>query len=197
MTAQDDVHGELVDDWHRAAWMQTFTGRAFRPWHAGPDDIDPRDIARSLSMQCRYNGHVSRFYSVAEHAVLMTQWFYEQGDRESALWALLHDAAEAYIGDMVRPLKITDEMQAYRELDDTLTGLIAFRFGANGLSMPDAVRAADNRILLDERAVLLGAPAQPWHQDTDGTQPLGVTIAGFDPYTAEDRWLGWLEELTP
>src|SRR4051812_20612492 len=88
-------------DWLRGDWMQTYTGRAFWPLDAQPEDVDPLDIAAALSMLCRYGGHVSRFYSVAEHCLLMS----EAVAPEHALWALLHDATEAYMGDMVRPLK--------------------------------------------------------------------------------------------
>lgn len=195
-----------ADDWHAAAWMQTFTGKAFRPWTADVDDIEAEDIARSLSMTCRYNGHVRRFYSVAEHGVLMAEHFLalpyaddaDRGrNRHLALWALLHDAAEAYIGDMVRPLKVTAVMEAYRDLDDKLTALIALRFGAEGTTIPPEVRAADNRILLDEREALLGAPAEPWHQDTQQVQPLGVIIRGTSPRYAESRYLDLLHELSP
>jgi hypothetical protein len=85
----------------RGDWMQTFTGRAFYPLDPRPEDIDPVDIAHALSLICRYGGHSSRFYSVAEHCVLMSHAVAP----EHALWALLHDATEAYLGDMIRPLK--------------------------------------------------------------------------------------------
>lgn len=184
--------------WQSAAWMQTYTGRAFRPFEATADDIDPVDIAHSLSLTCRYNGHVSRFYSVAEHCVLMAEHFSAAGDRKNALWALLHDAAEAYIGDMVRPLKVTDMMAPYRVIDRDLTALIVTKWGLDGSAgMPPEVKDADNRILLDERYALLGDPAEPWHQDSDGTQPLGVPIVGWQPAVAEQRYLSMLEALMP
>ena len=53
----------------RGSWAQTFTGRQFFPLDPDPQDIDIVDIAHSLAMQCRYNGHTDRFYSVAEHCV--------------------------------------------------------------------------------------------------------------------------------
>lgn len=59
--------------WHSGGWMQTYTGRQFHPLDPHADDIDIADIARSLSMQCRYNGQVRRFYSVGQHCVLVSE----------------------------------------------------------------------------------------------------------------------------
>jgi hypothetical protein len=104
-------------------WMQTYTGRAFWPLAPQADDIDPADIAHALSMLCRYGGHVERFYSVAEHCVLMS-YAVPPG---YALWALLHDATEAYMGDMVRPLKRS--MPEYQAAEARLSAVICDRFG--------------------------------------------------------------------
>lgn len=60
----------------RGDWMQTYTGRRFYPLDPRPDEIDPEDIAHALSLLCRYGGHVDRFYSVAEHCVLMSEPWY-------------------------------------------------------------------------------------------------------------------------
>jgi hypothetical protein len=98
--------------WHRGGWMQTFTGRQFFPMDPRPEEVDPTDIAHALSLLCRYNGHVDRFYSVAEHCVHLSYVV----PPEHALWALLHDATEAYVGDMISPLKI--HMPGYRAAED-------------------------------------------------------------------------------
>ena len=58
--------------WARGSWMQTFTGRQFFPLDPHPNDVDPVDIAHALSLICRYGGHTRRFYSVAEHCVLLS-----------------------------------------------------------------------------------------------------------------------------
>lgn len=174
--------------WSRGDWMQTFTGRAFYPLDPQPEDIDPLDIAHGISMQCRYNGHVKRFYSVAEHCYIMSYYVPE----EDALWALLHDATESYVGDMVRPLK--KHMPDFVIAEDVVMGAIAERFSLVSPSMPPAVREADNRILLDERAELLGTPPQAWA--VEGMEPLGATIIGWDPVVAEYMYLTRLSELT-
>lgn len=177
-------------DWHRGDWMQTFTGRQFYPMDPKADDIDPRDIAHALSMLCRYNGHVDRFYSVAEHCVLMSS---AMPTPDLALWALLHDATEAYVGDMIRPLKVS--MPAYREAEDRVMAAIVERFDLPSVTMPPAVKDADSRILLSERDALMGskAPAR-WGQD--GMEPLPVKVEGWSPLVAESRYLKRLEELT-
>ena len=107
-------------------WIQTYTGRAFYPLNPGRSDISIADIAHALSMQCRFTGHTRRFYSVAEHSVMVEAMgsqilLRREAERNSgkfsappkptseivqqSLALLLHDAAEAYIGDLTTPLK--------------------------------------------------------------------------------------------
>lgn len=167
-------------------WMQTFTGRAFFPLHLGSNEIDEFDIAHSLSMQCRYNGHTRKFYSVAEHSLLMSYAVPE----EDALWALLHDAPEAYIGDMVRPLK--KHMTLFREVDERIMDAVCERFGLP-LGMPDSVKEADNRIIENERAALLKESPLPWTVHGD---PLpNLEIYAWDPTMAEFKFYNRLMEL--
>ena len=188
-----------LDDWHRGDWMQTHSGLAFYPLDPAPEDIVPTDIAHSLAMQCRYNGHVRRFYSVAEHCVLMSDWMLEHADvsysdadaRELALWALLHDAAEAYIGDMVRPLKIN--MPTFVALDELVTAAVARRFALDDAAIPSAVKTIDTRILLDERAALLSAPPRDWA--LGDMEPLGVKIRGWEPSIAKWEYIARLRDL--
>jgi hypothetical protein len=175
--------------WHRGDWMQTYSGRQFYPLAADPEDISGDDIAHSLSLICRYGGHIDRFYSVAEHCVLMSYYVAE----EYALWALLHDATEAYVGDMVRPLK--RQIPQYVEIEDRLMRVIVDAYNLATYEMPAAVKDADNRILLDERAVLfVKPPAGRWA--VDGLEPLGVHISGWAPEMAEVAYAARLAELT-
>src|SRR5689334_14267678 len=94
------MFGERTHD-----WIRTYTGRKFYLFDSGPEDVEIEDIAHALSMQCRYNGHVQRFYSVAEHscyvsAIVAAEMGNAKYDINVALWALLHDASEAYLGDV-------------------------------------------------------------------------------------------------
>jgi uncharacterized protein len=168
-------------------WMQTYTGRAFWPLAPQADDIDPADIAHALSMLCRYGGHVERFYSVAEHCVLMS-YAVPPG---YALWALLHDATEAYMGDMIRPLKRS--MPEYQAAEARLSAVICDRFNLPH-ECPTWVKEADNRILRDERAALMEPPPLEWSALED-VPALGVDIQGWPPAVAEMRYLGRLFEL--
>lgn len=107
-------------------WIQTYTGARFYPLEPDAGLIRIEDIAHSLSMQCRYTGHTSRFYSVAEHSLILakefhTGWHYR-------LVALLHDAAEAYLSDIPRPLKRLPEFAFYREAEDRLQEMIFDKF---------------------------------------------------------------------
>lgn len=177
----------------RGDWMQTYTGRRFYPLDPQPEDVDPADIAHALSMVCRYGGHVHRFYSVAEHCVHLSHAVAP----EHALWALLHDATEAYVGDMVRPLK--RHIGQYQLIEARLRFIIAERFALpprSGLmkgQMPDEVKDADNRILLDERAALMPNTAHSW--GVDHLDPLGIDIWGWHPEQAERRYAERLRDL--
>lgn len=181
------------DQWSRGDWMQTFTDRRFYPLDPMPSEVCSEDIAHALSLICRYGGHVTRFYSVAEHCVLMSHAV----SAENALWALLHDAAEAYIGDMVRPLKRS--MHQFQVVESRIFSAIGLVFDlpySDSLvdGMPAEVKEADNRILLDERAALLRPTAERW--GVEDLQPLCVAVHGWSPAEAESAYLARLAELT-
>src|SRR5579872_2947230 len=82
-------------------WIQTASGLEFPLFEPRLDAINIEDIAHGLSMICRFTGQCARFYSVAEHSVHVSHLV----PREDAAWGLLHDAAEAYLGDVASPLK--------------------------------------------------------------------------------------------
>lgn len=178
------------DTWVAAMWMQTFTGRQFYPTQPRIEDIDIRDIAHALSLTCRYGGHVDRFYSVAEHCILMSQVV----SPDNALWALLHDATEAYVGDMVRPLKYTPGLELYREIEDGLMVLIAEKYGLEGSVMPAEVKDADDRILLNERRALMPKHT-PAAWTVEGLEPLDTPIYAAAPSMAENWYLERFESL--
>lgn len=166
-------------------WMQTFTGRAFWPMDPRPDEIEIEDIAHALSMMCRYAGHCLRFYSVAEHSVLLARAV----PRDVALWALLHDAAEAYIVDVPRPLK--PFLPGYKHAEAQVESAIAERFGL-ALPMPPSVKEADNRILHDESAQNMAAPPQPWNLPGE---PLGVRLQFWSPARARAEFMSEFRAL--
>lgn len=131
-------------------WIQTYTGGAFHPLDPRVEEVNLLDIGHALSNVCRFAGHVKRFYSVAQHCVMVS----ERCDPKDALWGLLHDAAEAYIGDMSRPIKKDARMEQYRICEDTVLATIAQYFNLS-LPIPESVKIADRRMLLTERRDLL------------------------------------------
>ena len=111
-------------------FIQTLSGRRVNPLDAAPEDIDPADIARALSNLCRFGGHSKAFYSVAQHSAIVCDLLEERGATPDELMAaLLHDAAEAYLGDLPHPLKHRSELgAAFRVAEKRLEAVIAERF---------------------------------------------------------------------
>lgn len=160
-------------------WMQTYTGLAFYPLDPRPSEINIADIAAGLSKMCRYGGQCTRFYSVAEHSVLVA----EKAPDEFKLDALMHDASEAYLSDVIRPIK--SSLTNYLQIEERLQRTIAERFALRW-PMPARVKILDNAILADERNQNMARPPQPWH-DTGG--PLGVELHFWTPAKASYEFL--------
>lgn len=172
----------------RGDWMQTFTGRQFWPLDPRPDEVEILDIAHALANQCRYAGHCRRFYSVAEHSVLLARAF---ANREERLWALLHDAAEAYLVDLPRPVK--RHVVGYHIAEAAVMAAICMRFGLKP-EMPTAVHKADYRILRDELEQNMSSPPAPWGVQEE--EPLGVTLRFWKPDEAEFWFLQEFDWVT-
>lgn len=167
-------------------WIQTYTGKQFFPLDARPEEIDIVDIAHALSMSCRYTGHCTHFYSVAEHSVRVSLFVPE----ELALEALLHDASEAYLTDIPRPIK--PFLPQYKEFEANLENIIAQKFGT-GFPMDPRVKEVDTRILADERKQLMAPCAVDW----DLPEPLGIVdVMGWSPEQSKIYFLDRFYELT-
>jgi len=143
--------------------IRTLSGNLIDPFNMVASDININDIAHSLSMQCRYNGHVSKFYSVAEHSVLVSQMV----PNEYKLWGLLHDATEAYVGDMVSPVK--KRLESFRTLEDNIHKVVAERFNLS-CNIPELVHTADKDLLQMELKWLETGCREPLHGIT-GLEP--------------------------
>lgn len=169
-------------------WMQTFTGRKFYPLDPRPEEIDIFDIAHALAHQCRYNGHSDFFYSVAEHSVLVSRVV----PPEHALWGLLHDAAEAYLGDMIRPLKRTPEMKPFHDAEERVMAAVCQRFGLTAPE-PGEVKDIDLRICLTEGSEAMPRQPEPWNIPGPAVD---VEIAGWMPPFAKKAFLDRFYELT-
>ena len=144
-------------------WMQTISGRRVYPARLRVEDIDIEDIAHALSGMCRFAGHCKHFYGVAQHSVLVAEYVMaRKRPLNEARWALLHDASEAYLGDITWPLKRHPAMRGYRDLERDAMSVIATCFGLEGPE-PPIVKEADLAILATEKRDLLNAG--PSHDD--------------------------------
>jgi uncharacterized protein len=168
-------------------WLQTYTGLKFYPMDPKSEEINIEDIAHSLGMQCRYNGHSLRFYSVAEHCVLISE--YLSYDKTLSLYGLLHDAAEAYISDIPRPLK--SHINNIKEIEKKIEKEIFKTFGLDPI-IPKEIYEIDNRILNDERKQVMKFTYERWNIDPT---PLGIEIFIWPPETATTRYLERFKNL--
>ena len=120
----------------------TYTGIMIDPVHPDPALIDVRDIAHSLSMLCRANGHFPTFYSVGQHSVNCAREAKARGySRKVQLACLLHDGSEAYLADVTRPVK--KELPKYLEIEEPLQNLIWEKFLGQPLSREEYVQVFD------------------------------------------------------
>lgn len=170
----------------QGGWVQTYTGKQFWPLDPLPEEVCIEDIAHALSMKCRYGGHSTFFYSVAEHSVLVSKMV----PPEHARSALMHDAAEAYLPDVARPIKRS--LTGFAEIEANVEAAIARRFGLDWPWSAE-IHEADATILADEKAALMVDAPASWHLPHP---PAGVKIRGWFPEDAERKFLQrWGEML--
>ena len=155
--------------------MQTYTGAQFWPLDPRADEVRIEDISAALSKLCRYGGQCIRFYSVAEHCVHVAN----AAPDGLKLAALMHDGSEAYLCDIIRPIK--SHLSNYLDIESRLEKVIAERFGL-AWPMPAEVKRLDTAILADERDQVMARPPVPWPQTTE--PPLGVTLRFWTPAQA-------------
>ena len=168
----------------------TATGRYVRPLDLQPEDVAIEDVAHALSNLCRFSGHTRRFYSVAQHSVLVSRLLDGTGHER---WGLLHDASEAYLIDLPRPLK-HDSMLGppYLAAEARARLTIAARFDLP-LPLPDDVRDADSAMLAAERRDLM--PQGPRWAMLRGVTPPDERVIGWEPWKAEAAFLARYEML--
>ena len=155
----------------------THSGIEFDVCNPDPDLIEIEDIAHALSHICRFTGHTKHFYSVAQHSYLCATLV----PPEHALEALLHDAAEAYIGDVSSPLKA--QLPGYQAIEAKLEQAIRQRFGLPAQKTP-WVKEADLQMLAAEKAHLMPQFDEPW-DILNGVATPDVTIN--QPTPEQDR----------
>ena len=172
-------------------WIQTYSGHVFSLEPFDAEAIHIEDIAHALSMLCRFNGQCRRFYSVAEHSVHVSL----EIAPHLAQLGLMHDAAEAYLGDVPTPLK--KKLPAFSDAENHLMQLIAQRFcftlPEEGEEDEKELKRADLQLLSDEKQVLMGPEPKPW---PGLPVPRRVErIIGWSPDEAKKRFLERFQDL--
>lgn len=156
-------------------YVETRSGKRVTFLDPKPDDIDIHDIAYSLSNQCRFNGHCAAFYSVAEHSVHVSSLL----PRDLQLAGLLHDAAEAFIGDIPSPVK--QFVPNLRDIEDNIIRVIFQKFGCvEALERYNEIKLADLQQLYTESHYLLPSGGKHWRMwegpriwsEKDGVKPV-------------------------
>jgi len=169
-----------------APFLQTFTGLKFHPFFPRPEEICIADIAHGLAATNRFAGMTIEPYSVAQHSIHVSRLVPPQ----DALWGLLHDASEAYLLDMPRPIK--EYLPEYREVEQRVMEVICERFGLDPRE-PASVKDADRRLLSTEHRDLM-RPGLLW--ETDTVPPLEDHIKPWGHRDAERLFLSAFHCLT-
>jgi len=158
-------------------WIQTYSGLKFDVMKPDPQAICIIDIAHALSNICRYTGHCREFYSVAQHSVIISELV------EDAMWGLMHDAAEAYLQDVARPVK--QYLFTYVQMENKVMKVIADKFHLQ-LPIPQEVLEMDDRVLMTEARLLMRGNIDDWYTVA---APVDVDILPLSPVAAEKLFL--------
>lgn len=152
-----------------------------------PDLMDIEVIAGPLSRLCRFSGQTNKFYSVAQHSVLVANML----PHEFKLAGLMHDATEAFVADMPKPLK--GLLLGYNEVEERIWKALCKRYDLP-LELPDIVHIADKIAVITEARELLNTNG--WKNWYDGIEPLDIPIVPLLPHDAEHLFLQQYTALT-
>lgn len=168
--------------------ISTVSGKFFDLLKPEDYEYDIEEIAHSLSNLCRYTGHSNTFYSVAEHSVLVSRLVPDK----LALTGLLHDASEAFVGDVSSPLKKL--LPEYRAIEDRIQQSIANHFGLE-YPFPKEVHEADKRMYWQERQDVAdnGVRDTLWHQELRAARK--VEARGMTPTMAKRMFMSRYKEI--
>jgi len=168
------------------SWIMTYTGEKFDVFSPKKEQIHLIDIAHSLANQCRFNGHCKQFYSIAEHSVYVSYFADAEG--------LMHDAAEAYIGDITRPIKQFIRIKTFL-LEQIERNILEKVFEKFRLQWPvsEDVWEYDTRLCLTE-GNLLGFDTSEW--EMSHVKPLCINfLPCYDPEKAKELFLARAQNL--
>lgn len=185
------LRDESAQEERAGGWILTASGKQFWPEDPRPEDVCIEDVAHALSLICRFTGHCARFYSVAEHSLLVAH----NVPQKYKPWALLHDAAEAYVSDLAAPLKRSKALAQYRTIEGRVLSAILERFGLHPgpeMWMPPAVKDADLRALMTEKRDLMPASEFAWSIDAE---PFSERILSTEQYGIKASFLAMAKAL--
>ena len=177
-------------------WIQTFSGKKFFYYDLDHSMFAVEDMAHAMANLARFNGHTREFYSVAQHSVIVSQIIEDHlgGEHKDVGAGLLHDAPEAYLGDVPKPFKVTI-MEVFGPVEDEIYRNIAQIHDLDE-ELPNAVKVADVQALLLEKEQLLPVRV-PWEWVTDQMiQDLpDITIDPLPPAEAKQLFLERYEQV--
>lgn len=169
------------------SWSQSYSGTKYWIMDPFPEEINLMDIAVGLSNAARYRGQTKFFYPVLTHCVLVSRGVEKlalergwslQAAKEAAFEGLMHDASEAFLGDVARPLKRQRAMREYCRVEALWEECINKRFGIrSSLQSKTLVKEVDQRIVLDEIQAVMADPDM-WRRSKryEGMDPLGIEV---------------------
>lgn len=171
--------------------MQCYGPVAVNPLAFDESMVNIDSIAHALSNQCRFNGHTKQFYSVAQHSLIVSMLC----QTEDALSGLLHDASEAYLADIPRPLKHSELFRPYLIIEKNIQRIVCAKF-ALPEQMPDSVREADDYALGWERRDLMTPGIEEIWSPTPYVRKTVKRLEPMAPHVAKYHFLARFEELT-
>lgn len=168
--------------------VQLFSGGYFHYLEPWKSEFKVADIAHALSNKCRFNGHTSKFYSVAQHSVLLSR----NVSRPSQKPGLFHDATEFVMGDVVSPLKrlLPDYKSLYKSVEEAI-----FEHFCMSPILPDEVKEADMRMLATERRDLMRPDDNFYYECLIGVEPYPDKIEPWTPGQAFDCFMERYRQL--
>lgn len=169
------------------SWVVTLSGSRFSILKPDPDAVKIEDIACALARQARFNGHTRFFYSVGQHSCLGAQ---VSPTKDVALQMLFHDATEAYVGDLVSPVKAL--LPDFEIIESRIHWAIAQKFGLE-YPMPKIIKQIDRRLLATEIRDLITKDLKSWNIKED--EPFDFPIIPWPPEVTEARFLEMAREL--
>lgn len=175
---------EQTDDFGR--FITTYSGEKFYIDHCNIADIPMFDIAHALSMNCRFNGHLQTFYSVAEHSVIVSEIVEAMASRKYALAALLHDISEAFVPDVPRPFK--DLIAGFDDYEHRLLKAAAHTYKFR-YPLHDTVKYVDKHIVRAEAEELYQKPCPKWVKAYDSIPMANRLIEGLTPWEARQAFM--------